>query len=187
MSSFTDGLSNTIIVGEVLPNCDAFKTWVLGNGTWSSTHAPINYKPAVNQPFNNWPNQIGFRCQHPGGANFLVGDGSVKFLKETINRGIYAAVEHPAGRRGRQRRLVLRGVGRPRPFPPTRGTTAIRVDADGMPRSHTAGKTTMPQENRREFLRQTTAGLAGVVDAQAPARPRRRAGSPHPPTSSRTR
>jgi prepilin-type processing-associated H-X9-DG protein len=36
--------------------------------------------------------QYGFRSFHPGGAVFLFGDGSVKFLKQTINPRVYQAL-----------------------------------------------------------------------------------------------
>jgi prepilin-type N-terminal cleavage/methylation domain-containing protein/prepilin-type processing-associated H-X9-DG protein len=41
--------------------------------------------------------QFGFRSLHPGGGNFAMADGSVRFIKETINLGTYRALATRAG------------------------------------------------------------------------------------------
>ena len=59
----------------------------------SDAKAWLNNLPLYKE-FGQW----GYRSRHPGGAQFLFGDGSVHFLKETINLVTYQALGTRAGK-----------------------------------------------------------------------------------------
>ena len=96
----TDGTSNTIYMGEVRPWCSAHN----GNG-WSisnngqglvSTIVPINFDSCTRERIRdgckrtcNWNMELGIKSAHPGGAYVLMGDGSVRFLLESIDMWTY--------------------------------------------------------------------------------------------------
>ena len=72
--------------------------------------------PDENHGFNTPPgaNQ-GFGSLHPGGANFCLADGSVRFISETIeHRPVYNATgAGPAVQFGLYQRLMCRDDGQP--------------------------------------------------------------------------
>jgi prepilin-type N-terminal cleavage/methylation domain-containing protein len=102
MASMSDGTSNTILIGEVLPlQHDHYSdgSWQSYNGGAAhvTTIIPINTQtkdPDCNvTPLtgkNNWDTSWGFKSNHTGGANFVFGDGSVHFLPESIDQKTYA-------------------------------------------------------------------------------------------------
>jgi prepilin-type processing-associated H-X9-DG protein len=80
IASFSDGTGNTFVAGEVPAN---FKPW--GDPTnWRNPAKGINRSPD------------GFGGPTPGGASFLFADGSVRFLKNTIDPKVFKALSTPA-------------------------------------------------------------------------------------------
>src|SRR5262249_17731641 len=113
-ASATDGLSNTILIGESLidkgdphlysssiasgNNGRGWATFDGGTG-YHSVQPPLNYpivsaslqsnrdcSPDNKVNFWNWQVSPGFKSNHSGGVNFAFGDGSVHFLSQNIDQ-----------------------------------------------------------------------------------------------------
>ena len=95
MNAFTDGLSNTIFVGERASAKQHVSTWV---GTPPGSHCSTALITASTcEGFNNTGEDHGFSSDHASGANFLFGDGSVHFISETIDPETIRALSTRAG------------------------------------------------------------------------------------------
>ena len=92
--SVTDGVSNTVLVGETLPNDSAHNGVYISNFMTVTLNAPLNRFataaeiPLPGAPCGNPANaehlNSGVKSRHPGGAAVALADGAVKFLHETI-------------------------------------------------------------------------------------------------------
>lgn len=93
----TDGTSNTFAIGEVLPSWTCWTGWVSWNHTVKSAAIPLNlykaYSASDQRTFaNNWAISYGFSSRHPGGAQFALCDGSVRFVADTTAINVYRAM-----------------------------------------------------------------------------------------------
>lgn len=120
-SAITDGLSNTLMMGEFAffdpffdlcgPSATPPTGTKIGNWGWvwfgaegnvfKGTGVPINTRIRSCAEFNDpllYENRINaFGSLHGGGAQFTMGDGSVKFINETIDPITYNALGTRAG------------------------------------------------------------------------------------------
>jgi prepilin-type N-terminal cleavage/methylation domain-containing protein len=96
VAQVTDGLSNTLAVGEDLPTHNQHSSAYFANGDYASCHAPLNYLPNPPDP-TNWPKVISFRSMHPGGCHFCIADGTVRFISQSVDRLQYMEMCTRAG------------------------------------------------------------------------------------------
>ncbi|MBC8875461.1 MAG: DUF1559 domain-containing protein [Planctomycetes bacterium] len=105
MRDVLDGTSNTMFAGEVIDahTSQSANRWVVGSrhlDSLRSTENPLNTPPGTG-PYTL--NAYGYRCngafgsKHPGGANFLLADGQVRFLADAIDMYVYRALSTRAG------------------------------------------------------------------------------------------
>jgi len=95
VGEISDGLSNTFFVGE-RASSTATATWtgVVPGGL----HAPCRVVGIGSYPINNTSQEYHvFSSRHPGGAEFLLGDGSVHFVSQTIDLAVFRALCTRAG------------------------------------------------------------------------------------------
>ncbi len=118
VSAVTDGLSNTVFLGEhsaalsdetwvgVVPGavgcptpkfafsaCDVAATQVLVHSGPNAGEDP----PLIHPPNSRLAKLCGMYAEHPGGCNVLMGDGSVRFASSNISQVVWPALATRAG------------------------------------------------------------------------------------------
>jgi hypothetical protein len=105
MRDVLDGTANTLFAGEVIDahTNESSNRWALGSRHLDSLRSTEN---PLNTPTGTGPYTLtasGFTCngafasRHPSGGLFLLGDGQVRFLNDSINLALYRALSTRQG------------------------------------------------------------------------------------------
>ena len=108
MADVTDGTSNTYAIGEALPELCSHTFWYGVNVNLATSAIPMNHylkvyratNPRQNYfgnlgprpqfaPYWDWVNNYSYASNHTGGGQFTMGDGSVRFVSESIDLQTY--------------------------------------------------------------------------------------------------
>jgi prepilin-type N-terminal cleavage/methylation domain-containing protein/prepilin-type processing-associated H-X9-DG protein len=93
LTGVVDGLSNTLMMGEDLPEKNTWSGWAYGN-QGLTTAIPINVRKADGTEYGRteWWNCWGAKSRHTGGALFAYGDGHVAFIAQSVDLALYRAL-----------------------------------------------------------------------------------------------
>lgn len=101
LRTVSDGMSNTFMIGENVVEQDFHSVAFFADGSWASCGIPLNFfLVGVEQDViksERWYDVRGFKSLHPGGAQFVMGDGSVHYIVEDIDPVIYRGLATRAG------------------------------------------------------------------------------------------
>jgi prepilin-type N-terminal cleavage/methylation domain-containing protein/prepilin-type processing-associated H-X9-DG protein len=89
-----DGTSKTFMVGESVVAQDYHSAAFFSDGDWATCGIPLNHfvlpeSKNIIYASPGWIEARGFKSMHPGGAHFVMADGSVHFVNESIDGAIY--------------------------------------------------------------------------------------------------
>lgn len=94
LQQVSDGLANTIMLGETIPSHWYHNSLWGHNFPVTSTHIPLNALNEIdtdpNMPF--FYRSSGYKSNHPGGAHLVMGDSSVHLISEDIDYFVYNAL-----------------------------------------------------------------------------------------------
>ena len=92
----TDGTSNTFMIGEGVVSQDFHSAAFFSDGDWATCGIPLNFflhnADANEIKYTFWYKERGFKSLHPGGVQFVMVDGSVHFIQESIDTLTYRAL-----------------------------------------------------------------------------------------------
>jgi len=96
LTDATDGTSNSLMLGEMSWDNETtgtrYRSWIRGCNELAVCAGGKNIVNAINSPSIATFNDIAMGSMHTGGANFCLGDGSVRFLRDSIPLATYKAM-----------------------------------------------------------------------------------------------